>query len=183
VDVSDAATGVRAAISGPLKRFVWDIQSIVELAESERGTLMIGRDLMTRLLAERDWLPPVFAVPSSRGAARYLVYQDAMARFCVVSTLLAERATLRVAQPAIWEIMGVVDGVVAHDGRARAVGAVETRRASDGAVVALTGAAPGVSIALHVYGGGLDGLAAGGYANSETAPPYDIFSIQTRIED
>jgi hypothetical protein len=54
---------VRAMERGPvpatLKRFIWDIQSLVELAESEREILIIGRDLMARLIENDDWLPAV----------------------------------------------------------------------------------------------------------------------------
>jgi hypothetical protein len=47
----------------------------------------------------------------------------------------------------------------------------------------------GVSLVLHVHGGPLpgvhtpEGYAPEGYANAEDGVAYDIFSIQTRIED
>jgi spore coat polysaccharide biosynthesis protein SpsF len=59
---------VRQAVPPALKRFIWDIQSMVELEASEREVLLIGRDLMARLLASDDGLPAIFAGP---GLATY----------------------------------------------------------------------------------------------------------------
>ena len=55
---------MKGPVPEPLKRFIWDIQSMVELAESEREILVIGRDLMARLVARDDWLPDAFALPA-----------------------------------------------------------------------------------------------------------------------
>ncbi|HEY8125763.1 MAG TPA: hypothetical protein VIF88_10120, partial [Methylocystis sp.] len=61
----------RKPVPPALRRFIWDIQSMVELAESEREILLIGRDLMARLFTTDDWLPTVFAVPNPAGSQQF----------------------------------------------------------------------------------------------------------------
>jgi 3-mercaptopropionate dioxygenase len=191
----------RVPAPAALKRFIWDIQSMVELTDSEREILLIGRDLMGRLLSGEDWLPAAFSAPSPGGGRQFQVYSDGMERFCVASTVLAGGAGLTVAQPAVWELMGVVSGAVS-----RGAGAGEGRLLRSGMVEALgSGRADSVSlsnpdadrpaITIHVYGGGISKLArhesgpdgdggrtAHGWANGEGDPPYDIFSIQNEIK-
>ncbi len=188
----------RGPVPAALKRFIWDIQSMVELAESEREILMIGGDLMRRLLSSEDWLPPAFSTPSPAEGRQFQIYSDGMERFCVVSTVLPGGAALLIAQPAVWEIAGVLSGsVVRSDGRLLSPGAVETLRSSGENAVRLSNAAGDqASIVIHVYGGEIgnmtrrliasektadDQLLA--FANGANAPPYDIYSIQTDIRD
>jgi predicted metal-dependent enzyme (double-stranded beta helix superfamily) len=202
-----------------LKRFIWDIQSIVELAESEREIFVIGRDLMARLLASDDWLPKSFAtLPSAaqagedRAGAQFHLYADAMERFCVVSTVLSGGERLPICQEPVWEIMGVLRGAVgrqrfalpsgappAASGAAKLLksGAVETFTPKSGEAVQLCNALDDRdAISIHVYGGDIGKLVrraiaadgsisefTNGYANAQDWPPYDILTIQTRIQD
>jgi 3-mercaptopropionate dioxygenase len=205
-----------------LKRFIWDIQSIVELAESDREIFVIGRDLMARLVASDDWLPKNFATPTphlppqaGEGRVRawqFHLYADAMERFCVVSTVLAGGQPLPICQEPVWEIMGVLRGAVGRQRFALPAGAppaakgaakllkpssVETFSPKSGEAVQLVNALDdGDSISIHVYGGDIGKLPrravaadgsisefSNGYANAVDWPPYDILSIQTRIED
>jgi predicted metal-dependent enzyme (double-stranded beta helix superfamily) len=196
--------GGTAPIPAALKRFIWDMQSMVELAESEREILVVGRDLMARLLSNDDCLPAAFSAPSPGAGRQFQIYSDGMARFCVVSTILAGGAALSISQPGIWEIMGVIRGAIDRApsdaqnlrGALRA-GAVETAPSESGGAFRLSNAAGDeVSIAIHVYGGEignllrrrieLDGAIDArplDYDNDESAAPYDIFSIQTKITD
>jgi len=66
----------RDPVPAALRRFIWDIQSMVELAETEREILLIGRDLMARLIATDDWLPTVYAVPNPAGGQQFQIYRD-----------------------------------------------------------------------------------------------------------
>lgn len=189
-------TDERGPIPAPLKRFIWDIQSMVELADSEREILLIGRDLMARLIAEADALPAAFCAAPPGAARQYQLYSDAMERFTVVSTILAGGAALAIAQPAAWEIMGVLTGTIDRGGRLLRPGAVETLGSKGEGSSRLSNVLDDqLSIAIHVYGGEIGGLSRSqlapegtptpplGYANGENAPPYDIFSIQTNIRD
>jgi predicted metal-dependent enzyme (double-stranded beta helix superfamily) len=199
-------------VPAPLKRFIWDIQSMVELAESEREILLIGRDLMARLVASNDWLPAIFALPDERHGRPYLLYGDGLERFCVVGTVLEGSQAMLVCQHGVWEILGLLRGAMSrqrflweHDGAprpngdARLVepGSVDVVSQMNGEAIQLSNVvAETVSIGIHVYGGNLGGITRyalgadgkardllSGYANSDDSPAYDIRSIQTEIRD
>ena len=105
----------RDPVPAALRRFIWDIQSMVELAESEREILLIGRDLMARLIATDDWLPTAFAVPNPAGGQQFQIYRDGLERFSVVCTVLWGGAFVAISQPSIWEIAGVLRGAVTRE--------------------------------------------------------------------
>jgi 3-mercaptopropionate dioxygenase len=212
---------VTQPVKPSLKRFIWDIQSIVELAESDREIFVIGRDLMARLVAGDDWLPQSFATPpcappQSRegrgGAWQFHLYADALGRFCVVTTVLSGGHRLPICQEPVWEIMGLVRGAIgrqrfalpgggppAVNGASKLLkpGVVETFSPHHGEAVQLCNAlSDGDSVSIHVYGGDIGTLPrravavdgtirefSNGYANGVDRPPYDIFAIQTRIEN
>jgi predicted metal-dependent enzyme (double-stranded beta helix superfamily) len=163
---------------------------MVELAESEREILMIGRDLMARLIAGEDWLPNAFAAAPPGAACQFEIYRDNLERFRVVSTIIDAGGAVAISRPGLWEIMGVFRGAL-HRGQSGASGAgtllrpgsVDTFRSggTDSTSLANT-AACGVAIAIHVYGGDTGQLALT-YANGQDAPPYDIFAIQADIRD
>jgi 3-mercaptopropionate dioxygenase len=212
VEEQATATQVAAPVPDALRRFIWDIQSMVELADSEREILLIGRDLMSRLVATDTWLPTVFAKPDPTRCQQFQLYRDDQERFSVVATILAGAQIFPIMQDNVWEIMGVLRGAIERTlfavpeagspepKRAPgiiAAGTVATMSTQGGEAVRLRNAQPdGVSIAIHVYGGEPgaltrrafmdDGTVIEGsvdYANADDAPPYDILSIQTRIVD
>ena len=195
-----------------LKRFIWDIQSMVELTEDEREILFIGRDLMTRLVASDDWIPAVFEEPDPERCQQFQLFADGLERFSVVASVLAAGQELPPTLDPVWELIGVLRGVVdvtrypmAEDGQLAPAGECATMQ--HGSVATFTSSNRdalrlrnepdgGVSIVIHAYGGEMAKIdrrtfPAGGevlagpatYANPADAPPYDIFSIQTRIED
>jgi len=200
---ADPPTGERGPVPPALKRFIWDIQSMVELADSEREILLIGRDLMTRLVASDDCLPAVFADASPARGRQFQLYSDGEERFTVVASVLAGGAGLSLDQPGVWEIVGMLRGAAARrlpggpeGAGALEKGAVEARLSKTGPSAALANAlAEDVSIAIHVYGGAIGGMTRRSvspegaigegepYANGEATPPYDIFTIQTEIKD
>jgi 3-mercaptopropionate dioxygenase len=201
----------RDPVPAALRRFIWDIQSMVELAESEREILVIGRDLMARLIATDDWLPTVFSVPNSAGGQQFQIYRDGLERFSIVSTVLRSGDSLAISQASVWEIAGVLRGAVTRrrlDGfptkRAPTGGSrlfqaktLETCSSKSGKFLELCNAQDDrTSIVIHVYGGDIGQISRRsyasdggveaqplGYANAENDPPYDIFSIQSMIED
>jgi len=202
----------RAAVPEVLKRFIWDIQSMVELADSEREILLIGRDLMRRLVASDGWLPKEFARPDPQQWQQFQLYHDDLERFTVVSTILAGGQMLPVVQEQVWDISGVLQGKLERTNFTLAVdgtpelkgaptlmqaGAVDIRSSGTAAAVQLRNASiDAPAILIHVYGGEISQLprrifardggfseAPAVYANAPDAPPYDIHSIQTRIVD
>lgn len=204
VQKADAQTP--GSVPPALKRFIWDIQSMVELADSEREILVIGRDLMARLVANDDWLPEAFSAQDPAGGAQYQLYRDGLERFSIISTVLPVGSGLLVDRPNLWEIVGVLRGSASrriHDhsaahgvGEPRALRAMEVDASASGiaSVVEVSNLlADRPSISVHVYGGdvtklsarriGADGDRRLGYANGPSAPPYDILTIQTQIID
>lgn len=177
----------RGPIPIALKRFIWDVQSMVELEASEREILLIGRDLMARYLAADEALPAPFAAAPPEGPC-HQIYSDAMARFCVVSTVLPPGAAFSVPRAGAWEIVGVHRGAIerrlaeAESGAVLPRGSVETRRADSGASRLQNASSGGASVAIQVFGGDIADITRL-CANDAGAPPYDIFSIQTKIED
>jgi predicted metal-dependent enzyme (double-stranded beta helix superfamily) len=192
-----------------LKRFIWDIQSMVELADSPREILLIGRDLMARLIAADDWLPSAFAAADPVGSQQFQLYADAMERFSIVSTVVTPGQATPVADEPFWRISGVLrgafllrrfgldpQGVVLPEGKEQKLeaGAIVTSLA--GGAAQMVNLLDRPSIAIQVFGGeigkvarnsrtpeGAAQFAPTGYANADDAPPYDIWTIQTRIED
>ena len=125
---------MREPVPAPLKRFIWDIQSMVELAESEREILLIGGDLMSRLVASDDWLPPVFASPDEKQCRHYQLYRDDLDRFSVVGTVLGTGQAMEVRQDKAWEIFGLLRGSIARSLPAQAGGAGKTKVYNPGSV-------------------------------------------------
>jgi predicted metal-dependent enzyme (double-stranded beta helix superfamily) len=122
-----------------------------------------------------------------------------MERFSVVASILPCGAALAIEAPGVWEIAGALRGAIARCAaramRELAAGSVEAFRSTSEADLRLAGAGAETAVAIHVYGGEIGRLvrrpvaaegAVGepmGFANSENAPPYDIFTIQTEIRD
>jgi predicted metal-dependent enzyme (double-stranded beta helix superfamily) len=185
---------------------------MVELTDSEREILLIGRDLMTRLVASDEWLPAAFAKADPRCGNQFQLFSDALERFTIVASVLSPGSSLLIEQSSHWEIAGGLNGAVLrspHSVFAEAgatappktrilrAGEVETRASRGAQDMILSNAAESQgSISIHVYGGDLktlrrraftdEGSPEGeplGYANRPSAPPYDIFSIQTEIPD
>ncbi len=196
----------------PLRRFSWDIQSMVELADDPREILMIGRDLMGRLVAQDDWLPEVFARLDGAPFRQCQLYADQMTRFTVVVTVLAPDAALPLCEQTVWELTGVLRGEVVRqrfalpDGappvaraawRRLGAGAVDAFSPKDGDGLAIAnGSATAPAILIEVHGAeigdaarrtvGTDGSVGSFttvYANPPEAPAWDILTIQARITD
>jgi predicted metal-dependent enzyme (double-stranded beta helix superfamily) len=202
----------RNPVADALKRFIWDIQSMVELEASEREILFIGRDLMRRLVESDSWLPQCFAEPNPQRCHQFQLYRDDLERFTIASTVFAGSQTSPIMQDQVWEIAGVLRGTlertrfsVSAGGKPEPKGApsslpsgaVDTRSADSRDAIQLRNSMAGeTAISIHVYGGEISQLprqsfapdggvneAPATYANDESTPPYDILSIQTRIVD
>lgn len=191
---------MRPRVPEALRRFIWDIQSMVELADSPREILFIGRDLMRRLVGESGWLPPEFST-HGEAPSLYELYRDEMERFSVVASVLAPGQAWPCFEDEIWEIRGVLQGRarchqpgMATEPRLIEAGEVDTGLGQG--ALGLANAGPGDCVVIHVFGGevfnrprrvvGDDGAISEietQRANPEGAPAYDILSIQAEIVD
>ena len=181
---------------------------MVELDEGEREILFIGRDLMSRLVASDTWLPAAFA--RAGGVRVNQLYQDGMERFSVACLVLPPGQATAITEQPFWRIFGVLRGAILR--RRLDVGAegrpvvLDEARLGPGDV---EGAKAGgftqwinpnpenPAILIQVYGGEIGKtprrvfaenhqesfFEVTGYDNPVEAPPYDIWGIQTRIED
>lgn len=185
---------------------------MVELAESEREILVIGRDLMSQLVASDDWLPAVFSRSALGQIRHHCLYSDGAGRFSVVASIFSGGQAAPLCREPVWEIMGLLRGSLtrqcfgveagkppAPKGEARILlpGAIDISSAKSSDAIQLANAsADGIAISIHAYGGDIGKLARSaydaeggmreflsGYANGEDAPAYDIWSIQTEILD
>ncbi|MFG1402350.1 cysteine dioxygenase family protein [Xanthobacter sediminis] len=196
-------TRMATRVPEALRRFIWDIQSMVELADGPREILFIGRDLMRRLVSEEGWLPEAFRTAGDEPRL-YELYRDGMERFCIAASVFGPGQEWPSFRDGVWEISGVLEGEVLRRERAEGAAPIE-RRLSSGAVETAQGTAT-VSMAnasleagavvIHVHGGdigrmtrqrvGADGTAqdmVSGYDNPPEAPAYDILSIQAEVVD
>jgi len=200
------------AVPPALKRFIWDMQSMIELTESEREILLIGSDLMSRLVTETDWLPDAFAKPDSSHPQRFQLYSDGLERFTIAVTVLAKGQTPSPALDPTWEILGIQHGTISleryqatEDGRIAPKGEPALMRQGQiatfgsknrDALRIANASEDNKAVVIHVYGAEMtkclrqtflpDGERHEGpvvFDNDPESPPYDIFSIQTRIED
>lgn len=196
------------ALPEVLKRLIWDIQSMVELAADPREILLIGGDVFGRALAEKNWLPDVFCAADAKAPQIYQVYADAMERFSVVATVLAPGQATAPSEEPFWRLIGVMSGAATLSpymldangqlapGAPQSLPAGARKGFRAGGVFSLQNAdAADKTVVLTVQGGdigkvermiydaaGAGAKCASGYDNGEIAP-FDIFTIQTRIED
>ncbi len=195
-----------------LKRFIWDMQSMIELTESEREILLIGSDLMSRLVAQADWLPNAFAKPNPRHPQHFQLYTDGLERFTVAATVLAGGQTPPPTLDPTWEIMGVLRGSIRLErfqvtedcqiipkGEPTQLmqGQSAAFKSKDRDALRVSNGADDIdAVIIHVYGAEMTKTLRRTFPldsaleerptrfdNSPDSPPYDIFSIQTRIED
>ena len=207
----NADLSIAPPVPPALKRFIWDMQSVIELAESEREILLIGGDLMSRLVAEPNWLPDLFAKPNPIRPHRFQLYSDGLERFTVAATILAIGQNPPPFLDPTWEIMGILRGDIrverlqwTEGGQVTPKGAaiqmrpgqITTYGSKNRDALCISNPSDMDAIMIHVYGAETTKIPrrvfpiGGGmqecptlFDNAPNSPPYDIFSIQTRIED
>ena len=201
-----------AAPPEPLRRFCWDIQSMVELADDPREILMIGRDLMGRLVAQNDWLPEPFARLDGASFRQYQLYADQMTRFTVIATVLAPGAALPLCVQPVWDLAVVLRGEIVRQrfalpeglppvartaAKHLTSGMVDAFLAKDGDGLAIANGSPTApAVFIEVHGAEIGGVArraidpegktgvfTTAYANPPEMPAWDILTIQARILD
>ncbi|PPQ39647.1 hypothetical protein CH337_00665 [Rhodoblastus acidophilus] len=171
-----------------LKRFIWDFQSVVELAENPRELLVIGGDVFRRALDAPDLAPPAFAAANPSEPQLYQLYADALARFAVAILALAPNQEGPVLPGAGWRLAGLLSGAAIRrsEGGAEArlaQGQMETARAGGGAAQYSNDSPDRPALLLLAFDAAdLAAPAAPSFANGPDNPPFDIFTIQTRIE-
>ena len=172
----------------PLKRFIWDFQSVVELAESPRELLLIGGDVFRRALGEPDLLPPAFVTVDPAQPRLRQVFADALSRFTPACLALAPGQEGPLLPGPGWRMAGVLSGAVLRwtEGDPRearlAEGQMEILRGGGAAQYVNASTLAPALLLLTFDAALLASPIAPGFTNESWAPPFDIFTIQTRVE-
>ena len=138
-----------------------------------------GRALLTRLIAQDDWLPDELARPHPDRYQQYLLHCDSRERFSVVSFVWGPGQSTPIHDHSVWGLVGVLRGVekverfrrlpagglladgedVLHEG---AVDAVSPRIGDIHRVT--NGLTDRPSISIHVYGANIGAVERATYA-------------------
>lgn len=151
-----------------LRVLVLGIGELLDSTTDEAAILARGRELLTELVADDDWLPPEYAKPDPARYQQYLLHCDSRERFSVVSFVWGPGQATPVHDHRVWGLVGVLRGSELNEGFSRdAAGNL----VSDGAPVLLRAGAvaelsPRIgdvhrvsnaerdrpSVSIHVYG-------------------------------
>lgn len=157
----------------PLREFVIAMSRLIDTAPDERTVLARGRELLARLLADDDWLPPDCALPDPQGYRQYLLHCDPLERFSVVSFVWGPGQFTPVHDHTVWGLIGILRGAercteyAPDGGRIQASGTAHTmRRGMIEAVSPTLGdwhlvanALPDQpSVSIHVYGANIGAI-------------------------
>jgi predicted metal-dependent enzyme (double-stranded beta helix superfamily) len=94
-----------------LRRYIQDMTRLVEShGDDEAHMLAEGEKLLKGLIANDDWLPEEFAVPSSESYRQYLLHCDPLERFSVVSFVWGPGQKTPVHDHTVWGLVGVMRG-------------------------------------------------------------------------
>ena len=97
-----------------IARFRTFVQVLTRLVErhgaDEPEMLSQGETLLRGIIAQDDWLPDAFAVPSSDSYRQYLLYCDPLERFSVVSFVWQPGQRTPVHDHTVWGLVGVMRG-------------------------------------------------------------------------
>src|ERR1700736_1949705 len=103
LEVSD--TGL-ARLRGFIREMTW----LLAGAPDEAQVIAKGGDILGRLVAVDDWLPPVFAEPHPQYYRQYLLYCDPFERFSIVSFVWGPGQHTPVHDHTVWGLIGMMRG-------------------------------------------------------------------------
>lgn len=156
----------------PLRRFVRRLTEVVDGTTDEGVLLTRGRELLTTLIRDDDWLPDEYAAARSDRYAQYLLHCDPLERFSMVSFVWGPGQRTPVHNHTVWGLVGQLrgseqseeyhlkDGLPVPSGRSQVMvpGEVEAVSPTIGDWHRVTNISSGVSISIHVYGGNVGAL-------------------------
>ena len=94
-----------------LRAYIQDMTRLVaEHGANEPRMLADGETLLKDLIANDDWLPDEFAVPSTESYRQYLLHCDPLERFSVVSFVWGPGQKTPVHDHTVWGLVGVMRG-------------------------------------------------------------------------
>jgi predicted metal-dependent enzyme (double-stranded beta helix superfamily) len=93
-----------------LRVFIGHMMILVESGASEAEIRGYGASALRELVRVDDWLPDVYAHPSTDQPRQYLLYADARHRFSVVSFVLGPGLQTPIHDHKVWGLIGVLRG-------------------------------------------------------------------------
>ena len=172
----------------PLRDFV--VATTRELAPSrpEAELLPVLRAHLARLVARDDWLPEALATPHPQHYRQYLLHDDPLERFSVVSFVWGPGQHTPVHDHTVWGLIGMLRGeelsqpyAADAQGRMRPQGdpirlrpgQVETVSPTLGDIHQVRNAFDDrVSISIHVYGANIGAVQRSVYAADGSRKPF-----------
>ncbi|MBE0624144.1 MAG: cysteine dioxygenase [Burkholderiales bacterium] len=163
----------------------------------ELAMLRMGGQLLGRLIAHDDWLPPAFAEPHHAHQQEYLLHCDPLGRCSVLSFVLAPGQKSPVHDHTVWCLIGILRGTARFD---------EYRHEGAGVPMKLTGEHLGragdieavspivgdihvmanasrdqAAVSIHVFGGNIGGLMRRTYALATGEPHAFVSGYANRL--
>ena len=151
--------------------FLAQITRLVDAAPAEPALLSQGREYLSELIANDDWLLPEFAQAHPQYYQQYLLYADPHNRFSVVSFVWGPGQATPIHDHTVWGLVGVLRGSEScqsysrmSDGRWAPAGLQIDMLAGDIEAVSprmgdvhkvWNASTDKVSVSIHVYGGNI----------------------------
>ena len=151
-----------------LRDFIVGLSSAARAGASEKAMQAEAARLLAPLLADDDWLPEEFAMPSSDRYRQFLLYADPLGAFSVVSFVWAPGQHTPIHDHTVWGVVGMLRGretsqsfLQTDDGIEAVPGPVDELRPGqialvcpwDGDIHEVRNASETeTSISIHVYG-------------------------------
>lgn len=146
-----------------LRAFVQEMTQLVERHGADEPRMLDeGEKLLRALVANDDWLPEEFALPSDESYRQYLLYCDPLERFSVVSFVWQPGQKTPVHDHTVWGLVGVMRGEELCEEYSKEVKALashpvrrgEVDRVSPriGDIHVVSNAGRQTAVSIHVYG-------------------------------
>ncbi len=171
-----------------LRGFISEIAQLVDDHLPEAQLLEQGAVSLSKLIAEDDWLPEIYAQPSPDRYQQFVLYADARQRFSVVSFVWGPGQQTPVHDHTVWGLVGVLRGAevarsYARDEHGKLITSGEDTLLERGTVAAVSPSIGDihcvsnafddrVSISIHVYGANIGGISRRVYPADGPPKPF-----------
>jgi len=143
-------------------QFIKQFTALIDTGAREDEILFAGRELLTGLVANDDWLDDVCAKTHPKYYQQYLLYLDPLSRFSVVSFVWGPGQETPVHNHTVWGLLGQLRGCeisTNYDDELNEIGEdilnpgdVEAVSPSIRDIHKVRNGHDGTSISIHIYG-------------------------------
>lgn len=152
-----------------LREFVQGMTRLVERHGGDEARMLAeGEKLLQPLIANDDWLPEQFAVPSDESYRQYLLYCDPQERFSVVSFVWQPGQKTPVHNHTVWGLVGVMRGEELCEEFSAEIKLVNTHKSKQGEIDRVSPSIGDIhtvsnggsktAVSIHVYGGNIGAI-------------------------